>query len=70
MTRTFQHIFIKHPKSVNETYLQHMRFAAGFAAQLLGAALAALVHAIIPCLFQKTASRMIQNMNAKITNRR
>jgi len=69
MTRTFQRIFIQHPQSVDETYFQHMRFAGWFAAQLLCAGLAALVHAIIPCLFEKTASRMIQNMHARITNR-
>jgi hypothetical protein len=69
MTRTFQRIFIQHPQSVDETYFEHMRFAGWFAAQLLGAGLAALVHAIIPCLFEKTASRMIQTMHARITNR-
>jgi hypothetical protein len=69
MTRTFQRIFTQHPQSVNETYFEHMRFAGWFAAQLLAAGLAALIHAIIPGLFEKTAGRMIQNMNARLTNR-
>ncbi|MEM9249929.1 MAG: DUF6356 family protein, partial [Pseudomonadota bacterium] len=59
MTRTWQRIFVDHPQSVDETYFEHMRFAGWFAARLLLAGGAALIHAVIPCLFEKTASRMI-----------
>jgi len=69
MTRVFSRIFIEHPQSVEETYLEHMRFAAWFAARLLMAGGAALVHAVIPCLFEKTASRMISEMHARLTRR-
>lgn len=61
--------FIDHPASVNETYFEHMRFAFGFAATLLAAGLAALIHAIIPPLFETTASRMIKKMHARIEAR-
>ncbi len=69
MTRALKRIFVDHPQSVEETYMQHMRFAGWFAARLLGAGCAALVHAIIPCLFEKTASRMISEMHANLTRR-
>ena len=69
MTRTFQRIFIDHPGSVDETYFEHMRFAGWFASRLLAAGGAALVHAIIPCLFEKTASQMIKDMNARLVSR-
>lgn len=62
-------IFTDHPTSVGETYVQHMMFAAKFSATLLVAASAALVHAIIPCLCEKTASRMVANLYAKTHNR-
>jgi hypothetical protein len=61
--------FIEHPASVNETYFQHMRFAAGFATALFGAALAALIHAIIPPLFETTASRLIRKLHARMEAR-
>lgn len=61
--------FIEHPASVNETYFQHMRFASGFAVMLLGAALAAFVHAIIPPLFETTASRLIRKLHARMEAR-
>ena len=62
-------VFLDHPASVEETYLQHARFAGSFSLKLFAAAGAALVHAVIPCLFEKTASKMIAQMYAKTHNR-
>jgi len=62
-------VFLNHPASVDETYLEHMRFASGFSLRLFAAAGAALIHAVIPCLFEKTASRMIAQMYARTHNR-
>ena len=67
MTRAFTRILTDHPQSVGETSFEHMRFAGWFAARLLMAGGAALVHAVIPCLFEKTASRMISQMHARLT---
>lgn len=62
-------IFTDHPKSVDETYFQHAAFAGGFAVKLFAAGGCALIHAVIPCLFAKTASGMIAEMYAKTHNR-
>lgn len=62
-------VFLNHPHTVNESYAEHAVFAGRFAFRLLGAGLAALIHAVIPCLFEKTASRMISEMHAKLQNR-
>ncbi len=69
MTRTWHRIFVNHPQSVDETYFEHMRFAGWFATRLLMAGAAAVIHAIIPCLFEKTAGRMIGEMHARLSNR-
>jgi len=61
--------FLDHPRSVDETYLEHAAFAGKFSVKLFAAGLCALVHAVIPCLFEKTASRMIADMYAKTHNR-
>ena len=58
----FAKAFLDHPHSVDETYLEHARFAAGFSATLFAAAVCAAVHAVIPCLFEKTASRMVARL--------
>lgn len=62
-------VFLSHPRSVDESYPQHAVFAGGFAMWLFLAGGAALIHAIIPCLFEKTASRMIATMYARTHNR-
>lgn len=62
-------VFLDHPHSVDESYAEHARFAGGFALRLLAAGCAAAVHAVIPCLFERTASRMIADMYAKTHNR-
>ncbi|MEL6417868.1 MAG: DUF6356 family protein [Pseudomonadota bacterium] len=69
MTRIWQRIFVEHPQSVDQTYFQHMRFAAWFAARLLMASGAALIHAICPRLCEKTAGRMIGDMHTRLTRR-
>ena len=66
----FFRAFVDHPASVNETYLQHAGFAFRFAGLLFFASLAALIHAIIPPLFETTASRMVGKMNAVIEARK
>ena len=58
--------FTAHPASVGETWSQHARFALGFARSLALAAMAATVHAILPFLFQTTASRAVDRLHARI----
>ncbi|MBE0454667.1 MAG: hypothetical protein IBX58_13415 [Roseovarius sp.] len=62
-------LFLDHPRSVEESYLEHAAFAGRFALRLFAAGGAALIHAIIPCAFEKTASRMIADMYARTHNR-
>ncbi|MCK0096019.1 DUF6356 family protein [Yoonia sp. F2084L] len=62
-------VFLDHPATVNETYFQHMRFAFSFAFWLGVAALAALVHALIPALCETTASRILKRLTARMESR-
>jgi hypothetical protein len=62
-------LFTDHPATVNETYFGHMKFAFGFAFWLGAAAVAALVHAIIPALFETTASRILTRLHNRVTER-
>lgn len=68
-SNAFAAVFLDHPASVDETYLQHMRFAFTFAFWLGLAAAAALVHAIIPALCETTASRILKRLHTRIANR-
>lgn len=62
--------FIDHPRSVGETYLQHLRTASCFGGTLIVAGIACLVHAIMPALFVKTGSNAVARLNDRmIVNR-
>jgi hypothetical protein len=59
--------FREHPRSVGETYLEHLAVAASFGARLLSVGLACLVHAVVPRLFTCTASRAIADLHGRMT---
>ncbi|MCR9073878.1 MAG: DUF6356 family protein [Alphaproteobacteria bacterium] len=64
-------LFTEHPRSVGETYLEHMGVAASFGGRLLVAGLACMVHAVLPFLFTKTGSQAITELhNRMVLNRR
>jgi hypothetical protein len=64
-----ERLFLDHPRKVEESYLQHARFALGVSAQLFAAALAAAVHALIPALFERTASGIVARLHARTHGR-
>jgi hypothetical protein len=57
--------FTAHPTSVGETYGQHCRFAFAFGVRMLLGGLAAIIHAFFPFLFVTTASRALDDLNAR-----
>ena len=69
MVAAMRSLFLTHPRSVDESYAEHMAFAGRFSGKLFLAAGAALVHAVLPFAFEKTASRMIAEMYARTKNR-
>lgn len=68
-TTLFKSLFVDHPASVDETYFAHMKVAFTFAFWLGAAAIAALIHAVIPGACKSTASRIIKRLHAKMTTR-
>jgi len=57
--------FTAHPGSVGETYLQHFGFALAFGVRMTLGGLAAIVHAVFPFAFITTASRALEDLNAR-----
>ena len=62
-------VFLEHPRHVDESYTEHAVFAARFSGRLFVAAFAAAIHAVIPCLFEKTASRITAELYQRTHNR-
>ncbi len=54
--------FTEHPKSVNETYWQHMCFSARTSFLFFSASIAAVMHAVFPFLCGCTCSNIVAKL--------
>jgi uncharacterized protein DUF6356 len=59
--------FTRHPAAVGETYGEHLAFASGVGGRLIVAGVACLLHGIFPFLFERTGSRTIIDLHARVT---
>lgn len=62
-------LFIDHPRAIGETYTQHARTAFSFGWRMAVGGLACMVHAIVPGIFVKTASRTVVQLDAEMRGR-
>ncbi len=67
---TFRTLFLDHPESIGESYVEHLGHALSFAGALAICALACLVHALVPALCESTASRAVTRLHDRMTSRR
>jgi hypothetical protein len=65
----FRRLFLSHPQQAGESYLQHQRVALSFALPLLAAGLAAVIHALVPGLYERTAGDMIRKLYERLESR-
>jgi hypothetical protein len=65
----FRRLFLSHPQQTGETYFQHQRVALSFALPLLGAGFAAVAHAFVPGIFQRTAGDAIRRLHQRLEQR-
>lgn len=63
-------LFSDHPRAIGETYGQHARTAFSFGWCMTTGGLACMVHALIPGLFVKTASRTVVQLDAEMRGRK
>ena len=54
--------FTAHPTSVNETYREHLAFALRFGIKIAVGGLAAMLHAVFPFLFVRTAGKLCDEL--------
>jgi hypothetical protein len=64
--------FCAHPRSVGETYFQHMRQAVTLGVVMIAAGVAAIIHGFCPPVFTTTASdcarRVVANVDGRLQN--
>jgi hypothetical protein len=63
-------LFNRHPRTVDETYLEHMGVASSFGFRMIVAGCACLIHGLLPFTFVKTGSAAITELHDRmVTNR-
>lgn len=69
MLSRIKSLFTAHPESLDESYGQHFGHALSYAGRLFAASFCAFTHALLPFLFEKTASNLIKQMHAEMMAR-
>jgi hypothetical protein len=62
-------LFRRHPKTVGETYWQHLRFAARTGGAMVAGGGACMIHGVLPFLFVTVGSRTIRRLAHRIDRR-
>ncbi len=66
----FKRLFVDHPHTVDETYIEHFGVASSFGVAMIGGGLCALVHAVVPGWCITSASDTIQRLNTIMVDKR
>lgn len=59
-------LFVDHPRTVGESYGEHLRAAGGFGVVMIVSGIACLVHALVPALFVTTGSDAIARLHERM----
>ena len=62
--------FTDHPRTVGESYLEHLRMAWGFAGGMALGALCCFVHGLLPFALTTSGSRRIGELHERMISRR
>ena len=54
-------LFLAHPRTVQESYGEHLVVASSFGLTMIAAGMACMAHALVPGLFERTGSRAIRS---------
>jgi len=62
----FRSLFIEHPASVDETYVEHFITALSFGAKMVVAGMACMVHGLLPAVFVTRGSDTIRALHERM----
>lgn len=63
-------LLFAHPRTVGESYLEHFGIAGRFGATMVAGGIKCLLHAILPSVFERSASDCVAALNRELTRRR
>jgi hypothetical protein len=62
--------FSEHPRSVGETYVEHLGSASFFGSRMIVAGCACLLHGLFPFLFVTTGSTTVKHLHERMITHR
>jgi len=65
----FDRLFLEHPRSLGESYSQHLSTASHFGFHLVTAGVACLIHGLVPALFTRTGSATVKRLYGEMKQR-
>jgi hypothetical protein len=69
--RKMLRLFVDHPKTVGETYFQHLRQASSFSFHMITGGVACFLHGLLPFMFERTGSDQIRTLHDRmVVNRK
>ena len=63
-------LLFAHPRTVGESYVEHLGIAGRFGATMMAGGLKCLLHAVLPAVFERSASDCVAKLNGELTRRR
>ena len=69
MIRTFNRLFVEHPREVEESYFHHMAASSRFGFRLLKLAGYAFLHSLVPGVHKATVSKAVCCMAEEMDGR-
>jgi hypothetical protein len=62
--------FSAHPRSVGESYLEHLESASFFGSRMIVAGMACMLHGLFPFLFVTTGSKTVKHLHERMITHR
>lgn len=69
MANVLHRWFVAHPRSVDETYVEHFGVASRFGWTMVTGGLACFVHALVPALCTRTGSTTVKRLYSEMVAR-
>ena len=66
MVKIVVRLFTEHPRSVGESYTEHMGNAFSFGSEMVINGVACLIHGVLPFLFKTTGSNAVRRLHHRM----
>ncbi len=63
-------LFVEHPASVGESYVEHFGVASGFGARMIAGGVGCIVHAVLPFVCKTAGSDTVRGLHDELVAKR